>query len=185
MKTTKIKTAARRSTGGARGRTAAPRDSDVLELVPALLKLKSLLVPIDFSEESKKALRYAVPFAHQFGAKLTLLYVVEAVAFPDFAYYPLAMGNDKAVKAAEGELKVLCAKEKIDPALIEKTLIRVGKSYEEIVGAARGLKVDLIIIATHGYGGMKHLLLGSTAERVVRHAPCPVLVVREREHELV
>ena len=185
MKTIKTKTTARRSTGGSRRGTAAARDSDVLELVPALLKLKSLLVPIDFSEESRKALRYAVPFAHQFGAKLTLLYVVEAVAFPDFAYYPLAMEDDKAVKAAESELKVLCAKEKIDPALIEKTLVRVGKSYEEIVGAARGLKVDLIIIATHGYGGMKHLLLGSTAERVVRHAPCPVLVVREREHEFV
>ena len=68
---------------------------------------------------------------------------------------------------------------------MEKALVRYGRSFHEIAEAARTLKVDLIILSTHGYTGLKHALLGSATERVVRHAPCPVLVVREREHEFV
>jgi universal stress protein A len=62
---------------------------------------------------------------------------------------------------------------------------RLGTPYEEIVKVAKEMEVDLIIIATHGYTGLKHFLLGSTAERVVRLAPCPVLVVREEERDFV
>jgi nucleotide-binding universal stress UspA family protein len=66
-----------------------------------------------------------------------------------------------------------------------KVAVRTGTAFLEIAEAAKSLEADLIIIATHGYTGLKHLLLGSTAERVVRSAPCPVLVVREHEHEFV
>jgi nucleotide-binding universal stress UspA family protein len=59
--------------------------------------------------------------------------------------------------------------------------VRNGTAFDEIVRAAGSLRADLIIIATHGYTGLKHVLMGSTAERVVRHAPCPVLVVRSSE----
>jgi universal stress protein A len=154
--------------------------------VSASLQIKSILVPIDFSAPSKKALDYAVPFAEQFGAKLTLLHVVEPVATPDFANsFPLMMENDKLMAECKAQLQSLVKQEAIDPKLVEKTLVRQGRSFHEITDAARTLKADLIIISTHGYTGLKHALLGSTAERVVRHAPCPVLVVREREHELV
>src|SRR6185295_13967182 len=63
--------------------------------------------------------------------------------------------------------------------------LREGSSYHEIVTAAKELDVDMIIISTHGTRGLTHFFMGSTAERVVQHAPCPVLVVREREHEFI
>ena len=155
------------------------------ELTPARLKLKSILVPIDFSEPAGKALRYALPFAEQFGAKITLLHVVEPIAMPDFANFPLLTENDRVARVFRTKLDLLCKRETIKPRLIEKTLVRFGKPFQEICDAARGLKVDLIVLSTHGYTGLKHAVLGSTAERVVRHAPCPVLVVREQEHEFV
>ena len=123
-----------------------------------------------------------MPFAEQFGAKLTLLHVVEPVATPDFANsFPLMMENDKLMVECKAQLQLLVKQHAIDPKLVEKTLVRQGRSFHEIADAARTLKTDLIIMSTHGYTGLKHALLGSTAERVVRHAPCPVLVVRPRE----
>ncbi len=148
---------------------------------PSFLGIKSILVPLDFSAESKKALAYAVAFAMQFGAKLTLLHVAEPVATPDFAQsFPLLMEDDKLMAAAKKELDRVVQTSGIEPKLMEKTLVRFGRSFHEIAEAARTLKVDLIIIATHGHTGLKHVLLGSTTERVVRHAPCPVLVVRQK-----
>jgi universal stress protein A len=64
-------------------------------------------------------------------------------------------------------------------------LVRSGVAFDEIAKVARELKVDLIILSTHGHTGLKHVFLGSTAENVVRRAPCAVLVVREQEHEFV
>jgi len=156
------------------------------EIVPSLLRIKSILVPIDFSAGSEKALAYAVPFAEQFGAKLTLLHIAESLATPDFAKsFPLALDNDKAVAKCKRHLERVAKDLEIEPKRIERVLARQGRSFNEIADAVRTLKVDLIIISTHGYTGLKHVLLGSTTERVVRHAPCPVLVVREREREFV
>ena len=154
--------------------------------VTAPFRIQYILVPIDFSESSGKALDYAVPFARQFGAKLTLLHVVEPVAAPDFANsFPLMVENDRITAACKAQLQLLVKQKAIEPKLVEKTLVRQGRSFHEISEAARTLKTDLIIIATHGYTGLKHAFLGSTAERVVRHAPCPVLIVREHEHEFI
>jgi len=150
------------------------------------MKIRSILVPVDFSAESEKALAYAVPFARQFGAKLTVLYVVEPTATPDFlASFPLVIENDKLMAQTKGHLDRIVSDLAIDRKLIDGTLVRYGRSFYEITEAARSLKADLIIISTHGYSGLKHALLGSTAERVVQHAPCPVLVVRPREREFV
>jgi universal stress protein A len=140
--------------------------------------IRTILVPVDLSEPSKKALRYAFALAQQFDAKLILLYAVEPVATPDFAYHPLMIETEKVVAAAEERLKKLCAEEVIEPSRIEKTLVRKGVAHDQITDAAKSSKADLIVIATHGHTGLKHVLLGSTAERVVRHASCPVLVVR-------
>jgi nucleotide-binding universal stress UspA family protein len=142
--------------------------------------VRSILVPFDFSAPSEKALDYAVALANQFGAKLTLLNVVEPMATPDFAYYPLVMENDKIVANAKKHLGQVCTKAGIDQNLLEQTLVRNGIPYREITDAARTLKADLIVISTHGYSGLAHVFMGSTAERVVRHAECPVLVVRGR-----
>jgi universal stress protein A len=142
--------------------------------------LKEILVPIDFSECSKYALRYAVAFAEQFEARITLLAVVQDVRTsfelgnPD---YLDQLENRK--KSYQQELKKLSMKElgKFPSAV----LIRCGRPYEEIVKAASDLNSDLIVISTHGQMGLRKVELGSTAERVIRHAPCPVLVIREKE----
>lgn len=184
MKTTKK----RLTTPGNRKRsprrdTSAP--APTIDLVPALLKIQSILVPIDFSDTSVKALRYAERMAEQFGARITLLNVVEPIATPDFAYHPLMLETDEMKTASKTRLEAIGKKLGLSPKLVERVVVRFGSPFVEITEAARTLKVDLIILTTHGYTGLKHVFLGSTAERVVRHAPCPVLTVREKEHEFV
>lgn len=150
------------------------------------VRIRSILVPTDFSDASTKALAYAAALAEQFEAKITLLYVNEPIAMPDFANsFPLAMENDTLISTFKENLERLVKKNLADPELVEKTIVRQGRAFHEITEAARTLKVDLIVISTHGYSGMAHAILGSVTERVVRHAPCPVLVVREHQHEII
>jgi nucleotide-binding universal stress UspA family protein len=163
-------------------RTKTTRSKKALAVVAAPMRssIKSILVPVDFSPASKKALDYAASVAKQFKAKLTLLHVVEPIATPDFiASFPLALEDDQRTAAAMKEMERLVKSVRIPRAAVEKILARSGRSFHEIAEAARTRKVDLIIISTHGYTGLKHALLGSTTERVVRHAPCPVLVLRQ------
>ena len=162
-------------------------NADVIDLVPTCLNLKKILVPIDFSEDSKKALKYALRFAEQFGASITLLNVVEPITYPtDSGFVPAEMQTMAATMQAEAKTSLnALAKQVIKPPLTGEALVRTGSPYLEISSLARKRDIDLIIIGTHGYTGLKHLFLGSTAERVVRHAPCPVLTVRQKEHEFI
>lgn len=149
---------------------------------PASLKLSKILVPVDFSEESKKALNYGLGFARQFGATLVLLHVVEVIVYPGeigYGSFMPPMTEETLAANAKARLETM-AKEITLPTPVQ-TLVRLGSPFTEIVAAAKDEDLDLIVIATHGYTGLKHVLLGSTAERVVRHAPCPVLTVRVRE----
>lgn len=157
------------------------------EIKPELSRLKKILVPMDFSESSKKALRYARPFAEQFDAEVILLHVVEPVATPE-SYYFIPPGLEEANVRREQTLRTkLCElrEKEIGAEIRGDTIVHFGQPHHEIVRVAENEQADLIILSTHGYTGLKHALLGSTAERVVRHAPCPVLVVREREHDFV
>ena len=86
--------------------------------------------------------------------------------------------------AAEADLAALAASSRKRPNSVTST-VRTGHAPNEITKAAKDLDVDLIMIASHGYTSWRHLCISSTAERVVRAAPCPVLVVREKEHEFV
>lgn len=162
-------------------------DQALLEKSPsaATFRLKQILVPVDFSECSRKALLYALPFARQFGAGITLLHVVEAAyALGEFGaveYPTLEADLRKAAERRLGELAV----EQIGTRVAFATRVRSGRPATEIAAAARELEADLIVIATHGHTGLKHVLLGSVAESVVRHAPCPVLTVREHEREFI
>ena len=149
------------------------------------LKLKRILVPIDFSPASIKALKYAVPLAEQFGASICLVHVVEQASFAnDLQNVPLAVPDEKLASIAKEHLISLSKKviKKLIPVFPHT---RIGKPFVEIATLAQTQNIDLIVIATHGHTGLKHALLGSTTEKVVRHAPCPVLVVREREHEFI
>ncbi len=141
-------------------------------------RAQTILVPLDFSEGSRNALRYASSLATQFGGKLWLFYALEPVATHDFAYHPLVMGSDEAAAKARHQLETLCRKEGVEASSVAEIIVREGVAHGQITETAKKLKVDLIVIATHGNSGLKHVLLGSTAERVVRHAHCPVLVVR-------
>jgi nucleotide-binding universal stress UspA family protein len=151
------------------------------------IELKRILVPIDFSDYSKNALEYAIPFAKQFNASIDLLYVVEPTIYPaDFSFGQIGFPNVEEELRTRGsdELEKLITKE-IGKKVKAKKVVRTGKPFYEINQYASEEAIDLIIIATHGHTGMEHILFGSTAEKVVRKAPCPVLVVRMGEHEFI
>lgn len=145
------------------------------------MKINKILVPIDFSDYSKSALRYAVNFAKLFNAEILLIYVVEPVIYPpDFSMGQIAIPTvaTEFDERAREELNKL-AKNEIPQEIKVTTLIKSGKPFVEIIDTASEADVDLIIIATHGHSGVEHILFGSTAEKVVRKAPCPVLTLRE------
>ena len=144
-------------------------------------KIKKVLVPIDFSDYSKNSLRYAVNFAKQFNAEIYLIYVLEPVIYPpDFSMGQIAIPSINAEwdERAREELENL-AKTEIPEGVNVKTILKNGKPFLEIIDTASEENIDLIIIATHGHSGVEHILFGSTAEKVVRKAPCPVLTLRE------
>jgi len=150
-----------------------------------LFNVKKILVPVDFSACSKKALTYAVQFAREFGATLDVIYVVapyysgDPYGFTDFE--PI----DKQMRASGEQRVAALVLEQVPQGIPVETYVRVGRPASVIAEVAKELDADLIIVATHGHTGLKHVLMGSTAEHVVRHAPCPVLTVREKEHEFI
>ncbi len=143
--------------------------------------IKKVLVPIDFSDYSKNSLKYAVNFVKCFNADLYLIYVVEPVIYPpDFSMGQIAIPSVdlEMDKRAVEELQKL-AKKNIPGEVKVETIVKTGKPFIEIIETASEQNIDLIIIATHGHTGVEHILFGSTAEKVVRKAPCPVLTIRE------
>ncbi len=175
------KAATRTHNGDMKTQALLERDSS------AAVDLKRILVPVDFSPLSKKAVHYATRLARQFGAELNLFHVVEPEippAFDGFMIPPPPVSNGSSTHSA-GQLKALVNSVRNAGVPRVSSTVRCGLASIEIVDAAKELDVDLIVIATHGYTGWKHFAIGSTAERVVRAAPCPVLVVREKEHEFV
>ena len=160
-------------------------DAATRTAAPSPFKLKRILVPIDFSDCSKKALRYALPFAQQHQASLILLYVVpKSYSAGEYGGIDYAQLEASMKEGSEQELAKL-AMDEVSGKVSTEALVRVGSPTEEIIEVARSLPADLIVISTHGRTGLKHLLLGSVAEHVVQRAPCPVFVVREREHEML
>lgn len=155
-----------------------------------MIAIKKILCPIDYSEPSALCGRYAAELARRFGAELCLLHVFHA-PYLDMTFGPAAgMAPDlaqarRALEHAEQEALENETKKPEYVGLPLRTEFRIGPPATEIVRAARDLQADLIVIATHGRGGMKHVLLGSVAENVVRAAPCPVLTVRQGEREFV
>ena len=151
------------------------------------LHVKKILVPIDFSTPCNKAFKYALGFARQFGSQILMIHVIEPAA--DAHVEPFAAEGmprtENELALAEEKMQGLADASLGDGSLHITSGIRRGVATHEIVQAAEELDVDLIIMATHGLRGWKHFGLGSTADRVARAAPCPVLVVREREREFV
>jgi universal stress protein A len=150
------------------------------------IAIKKILAPTDFSPASEKALRYARRFAEELRSEVTLLHILEPVVPLTFEGLTMASPSVETQSSeAEKRLKTLVAFARGRGIAKVKPLFRRGVASHEIVEAAKELDVDLIVMATHGYTGWKHFCIGSTAERVVRAAPCPVLVVREKEHDFL
>ncbi|MGY3879495.1 universal stress protein [Aeromonas enteropelogenes] len=140
--------------------------------------IKTLLCPVDFSHMSQAVLDYAVFMAQTHQAQLKLIHVVDQLHGFD-SYKILHMTaieiTHEMERQARTQLKELIATQPI-PATFD---IRFGRAADEIVIQAKEDEVDLIVMGSHGRSGITHLLVGSVAESVVRHAPCPVLVVRK------
>ncbi len=144
---------------------------------------RSILAPTDFSPHAGVALRHACGLAHKLGAELHLLHVL-----PDFVpaspdpilapSLPPEYFTQAEAKAREALANLL------DPTWGIPTSVRPavhwGSAVEGIVSYAKDHAIDLVVIATHGRTGLRHALLGSVAERIIREAPCPVLTVRDR-----
>jgi len=149
-----------------------------------MLPFKKIICPIDFSEHSYKALEVAQEIARQFSAALYLLNVVSYVPVipPDVSYggpygFDAEAYEESMIAAAEEYLEEI--REKRLPGYLEvKTMVLTGDAAKEIVETAENENADLIVIATHGLTGWRHLIFGSVAEKVVQHAPCPVLTIR-------
>lgn len=144
-----------------------------------------ILVPVDFSAHSEKAVRYATTIASRFGARVSLLHVVEdpfvTGAWPAEAFLPnMPELLDDLIKAAHAQI----AESRVRVAtqgVIAATTVITGQPALAIVDEATAGNFDLIVMGTHGRTGLSHAFLGSIAERVMQKAPCPVLTVRETD----
>jgi nucleotide-binding universal stress UspA family protein len=147
-----------------------------------LRAIQRILVPSDFSDPSNEALATAMAFANAFGGTLDLVHVAVAVSYPlppplDVTTLPFDMTKTLELAAAglaDEENRVRAAGITCESATL------VGKPDVEIVNRAKTTGANLIVMGTHGRSGLAHALLGSVAEHVVRHAPCPILIVPQR-----
>jgi nucleotide-binding universal stress UspA family protein len=143
-----------------------------------LLPWRRILVPIDFSKSSLRALDVAVPLAGDHGAQLFLLSVIEPAAYAaGMEGVVIAVPDATLVKDAKANLPKIA--ERFIPSSVKFTiLVGRGRAFDVITRIAKEKGIDLIVLTTHGRTGIDRVLMGSTAERVVRHAHCPVYVVR-------
>ncbi len=151
------------------------------------LQLRKVLVPTDFSGCANYALPYAAAIARAAGAKIMCVHVVEpivpAVGYTGLAEpMPIADISEQLEDSAERELPELAECEEFNGLDVEELIVH-GDAAAEIVRVAGEHKVDLIVVSSHGRTGLGRIIFGSTAEAVVRHASCPVLVVKPPPQE--
>ncbi len=144
------------------------------------MEFKKILFPTDYSEGALKALPYAVDMAKTFSAKLYLVHVVYDIATASGLYVPHVSMDEMYKEIETGAMKEL---EKFGYAMrrdfkdVEYRVLK-GVPYEQIVNFASDNSIDLIVIGSHGRTGIDRVLFGSTAERVVRYAKCPVMTIK-------
>ncbi len=147
--------------------------------------IRSILLPTDFSECANYALSYATSLARSAGASIICVHVIEPVV-PTVGYtgltepMPMTDLSEQLEESAERELPKIGACDECNGLEVEEVIAH-GDAAAEIVRVAKERKVDLIVIASHGRTGLGRILFGSTAESVVRHASCPVLVVKPNQ----
>lgn len=146
-----------------------------------MTSFQNILIATDFSKCSEEACAYALTLARKFDASLQVLHVInEPVDLRGF-YVPHISFEQLEKEIADGAatmLETFC-KENLSDFSAYTTSVVTGVPYEEIIRIAQEQHVSLIVIGTHGRSGLDHLIFGSTAERVVRSSPCPVLTIRQ------
>ncbi|MHB8054317.1 MAG: universal stress protein [Candidatus Aminicenantales bacterium] len=146
-----------------------------------MIKIKKILCPVDFSVPSRSGLSASVDLARLFGAKIAICHVLPILVpepvDPNFSF-PVPEIDALIREDAEKRLAAL-VRDKIPEGIKVVTLLEQGPAGKTIVNFAKETKADLVVIASNGHSGWHDLVLGSVAEKVVRHAPCPVFVVRE------
>lgn len=148
------------------------------------MKVEKILFPTDFSEGSFHALPFAVDLSKHYNSKLYILHVIYDVAKATDSHIPHVSSDElyKEMSAwAQGEIESCCIEEIRGLPNVEKVVLK-GIPYEEVIKFAEKQKIDMIVMGTYGRKGLERFLFGSTAERVVRRAPCPVMTVRVSEH---
>ena len=134
-----------------------------------------------------KGLAYATQLAKEFDATLILLHSIALryfVSSDEYARYDLPLLMEQSEKAAQRQMRDLVAKMRSNGLKVESS-IQIGHAGQQICAGAEAEHADLIVTSTHGYSGLKHLLLGSTAEFVIRHANSPVLVVPSHKRPVI
>jgi nucleotide-binding universal stress UspA family protein len=145
-----------------------------------MIAVQRILVPTDFSETSDVALQYGIGLAQAFSAQLYLLHVPGKTGENFEADFPIGQFEN----AARERLETLVSPQEAKQLRPEYAL-RIGSPSDEIVRYADDRDIELIVMGTHGRSGVTHMLMGSVAEQVVRHAPCPVLTVRHPRRAFV
>lgn len=144
------------------------------------MQIKTILFPTDFSQGARAAMDYALSLAEDYNARLILFYVIQDIGIAEW-YLPSSVSVTDMIedmeKSAWKEIERWGAEAQARLKDVEKMVVR-GVPFVEIIKTAKEKGVDLIVIGTHGRTGIDHMLFGSTAEKVVRKAPCPVLTVR-------
>lgn len=144
-----------------------------------MIKFKKILCPVDYSDCSAKALRYAAGLALKDSAKLYLMHVIDKRVY-DYGgpVYEAQLSPDAEVIEHLKEKLGESVPKEIRGDIDVETIVTVGVPAQEIVNAADDKGVDVIVMGTHGRTGIAHVVMGSVAENVVRKALCPVLTVR-------
>lgn len=147
---------------------------------------KKILVPVDFSSDSARAVRMAMELALRYDAALTLIHVYEPVAYalPDGHTFFTQPQLDELFVEFRKYLDAIQAEAKAGGVARVETRLEQGFAASQICESAEQMGCDLIVMGTHGRTGLSHLFLGSVAERVLRMAPCPVLTVKTKDREL-
>jgi universal stress protein A len=171
-------------------KTTPALSSDEFSLPPiqvGSLNPKKMLVPVDFTECSVKAVTYAVSLAKHFDSEIILLHVAPLGPPTPSAEFVALQGVMIDEQIRDDAVNHLTQwRDRVAAHVPVRALVSSGVSIQdEIVATARKYSCDLIVIATHALGGLAHFLTGSVTEKVVHHAPCPVFVVREREHDFI
>ncbi len=153
-----------------------------------MIAIKKILFPTDLSDAAAEAQLYACALAEQFGAELHILSVMQDIAMvspdPNMPWVIPASSLEEIRTSLETSLKAIPDPEWSAGKTVYRVL-RTGTPFLEIVRYAAEQDIDVIVVGTHGRSGLTHMLLGSTAERIVRKAPCPVLTVHPKGHQFV